>query len=428
MGRRVDLWLRLRRELLGPIEARETLRAGDSPRDLYMTGVLAPADADELDVSEAELLEPAAPEAPNDADDEESAILIAPTGASFLDPKALPHSFGLSFRVEPGSSADVAITWGEYRLDDDRWRREPRAWVEQAVDLDSSVKKEQDGLRLHVVPDPVSPGRVSLYLENARSGEVRDSSTHIFQPQIRVVLVRGALAPVEDLRQVSSADAVTRLLYRENRPYARGHLVGVAWKSIDPEASMSPDQVRAFWPDGGQNQNLALFVAPDVRTEFLPAVEVPTPTFDWVGSDPPELAAATLANLDGSDLRARLGPLSLAYAAWVDGRRTAMPFEVEPEDREAAEANLTQCDRIAERVREGIELIATDTEARLAFAFAMQAIDRQSTWQGRPGFTWRPFQLAFILLSLPSVTDPNHADRDTCDLLWFATGGGMTEA
>src|SRR5690606_9280404 len=42
---------------------------------------------------------------------------------------------------------------------------------------------------------------------------------------------------------------------------------------------------------------------------------------------------------------------------------------------------------------------------------------------------WRTFQLAFILLNLPALTDPTHAERGKLvDLLWFPTGGGKTEA
>jgi hypothetical protein len=47
--------------------------------------------------------------------------------------------------------------------------------------------------------------------------------------------------------------------------------------------------------------------------------------------------------------------------------------------------------------------------------------------------SWRPFQLAFLLLSLPALADPTHKDRTRpeqadADLIWFPTGGGKTEA
>ena len=53
----------------------------------------------------------------------------------------------------------------------------------------------------------------------------------------------------------------------------------------------------------------------------------------------------------------------------------------------------------------------------------------------RPSYrSWRPFQLAFVLLCLPGLTDPGHVDahRGVDDaqvqLLFFPTGGGKTEA
>ncbi|MBX6166806.1 MAG: helicase, partial [Thermobispora bispora] len=53
--------------------------------------------------------------------------------------------------------------------------------------------------------------------------------------------------------------------------------------------------------------------------------------------------------------------------------------------------------------------------------------------QGAKAASWRPFQLAFMLLNLPSLTDPAHPERAAdhsaiVDLLFFPTGGGKTEA
>src|SRR5262249_24344725 len=41
---------------------------------------------------------------------------------------------------------------------------------------------------------------------------------------------------------------------------------------------------------------------------------------------------------------------------------------------------------------------------------------------------WHPFQLAFLLMNLRGVAQPDHADREVVDLLFFPTGGGKTEA
>ena len=41
---------------------------------------------------------------------------------------------------------------------------------------------------------------------------------------------------------------------------------------------------------------------------------------------------------------------------------------------------------------------------------------------------WRSFQIAFLLMSLRGICNPEHHDRLAVDLIWFPTGGGKTEA
>ena len=115
---------------------------------------------------------------------------------------------------------------------------------------------------------------------------------------------------------------------------------------------------------------------------------------------------------------------------------------------------MDRCRRALQRIKAGIDLIDSDPLAEEAFRFANRAM-----WQQRIHTTfarkvrkkelqiedgsaeldvtknrsWRLFQLAFVLLNLPSLTDLHHPDRShetdaVADLLWFATGGGKTEA
>jgi hypothetical protein len=98
-----------------------------------------------------------------------------------------------------------------------------------------------------------------------------------------------------------------------------------------------------------------------------------------------------------------------------------------------------------------MKVVLSDSKALEAFRFANHAMARQRA-RGiyalkrrrkddvafedvnvRTNRSWRPFQLAFLLLSIPSLADARHSDRTSpseafADLLWFPTGGGKTEA
>lgn len=101
-----------------------------------------------------------------------------------------------------------------------------------------------------------------------------------------------------------------------------------------------------------------------------------------------------------------------------------------------ADAIASRSSRTAERMREGVDLLGSPDQSRVrqAFSLAMSAmyLQMRQSALGRgevdPVPAWRPFQLGFLLVSLASTIDEEHADRTLVDLIWFPTGGGKTEA
>ena len=167
-----------------------------------------------------------------------------------------------------------------------------------------------------------------------------------------------------------------------------------------------------------------------------------------------------LAEAAPAERPAMLRPLVDAYEVWIRGEEAKLkdPAEGLAGCEEAAEVTLGNCREAAERIRAGIDLIdpasdSYDPLAAEAFAFANRAMWHQRVHslfsaairQGNPGEksyedfdeprnrSWYPFQLAFVLLNLPSLTRLDHPERSAdpsavADLLFFPTGGGKTEA
>ncbi len=169
-----------------------------------------------------------------------------------------------------------------------------------------------------------------------------------------------------------------------------------------------------------------------------------------------------LAELDDEGLRAALVPLAEAYDAWLDEQQAKVDGGADGlgTHGEAAALAISEARTAAVRLREGIDTVTRnaerpglfDADARAAFRFAnhvmwqqrvhaLAAADRRTdprpisellAERNQPRHhTWRPFQLAFLLLNLPSLTRPGHPDRTEparVDLLFFPTGGGKTEA
>ncbi|HXO43462.1 MAG TPA: DISARM system helicase DrmA, partial [Thermoanaerobaculia bacterium] len=306
---------------------------------------------------------------------------------------------------------------------------------EQEVRIQGAVRTNAKGERL-----------VTLFLVNRQlEPDMNRDSAWLFQP---VLIVRGfgkaagtavfLRRPINDVVVDDAERDHLGLIYRRRVEFAVGH--GVA---VHAETAVH-DPTRAI----------------EVRTEVIPRHEVPvtkTPGLD--PADRPAmrrmvergwLDMLSLADLELTELEEGLRTLVDDYAAWIAEQRARVGSSVVGYDAPANDA-LDRCSTTLERLRAGMKVLLADAKALEAFrlanrAMALQRVRGVYALKRRRGEdvafgdvdvrmnrSWRPFQLAFLLLSIPSLADPRHADRTSssealADLLWFPTGGGKTEA
>jgi len=461
-------------DLLGPAGGENEELFERNVRDRYLVGVLAPAK-----------LSGEAAAAPTDEDEEEIQSLVDPLaeggadsleeGTTELDVPVtqahFPSSFGMTFCVD-GSAESLIVHayWGQYKREvreeqiNERtgqpirvWKRYPHGG-KQEIPLKAGVIKPLmlDGRS----PDVFVQGQirkrdehffVTLFLVNGQEEGRPKDEFYVFQPELSVTAPDDApiFTQKRQIRAGENADPAAKLeeetmamLYRHQVEFAVGHGVSVRAK-VSNESSD-----RAVM----------------LNTQVVPKHEVAksTPPTDADAYKNPAFGKLTglvldmkeLADTDSVDFQKKLGPLVTAYRAWIEGEEAKIgdPAQGLSPFREAAGASTDNCRRTLERIEEGWKLGSEDDQAGKAFRFMNRAMWLQRTKSiyseqvrrgGNPDFdkdadipanrSWYPFQIAFVLLNLPSITRFDHPDRSTsqealADLLFFATGGGKTEA
>lgn len=452
---RAELQRAVVNDLLGPVGGPEEEIDEGRVLERYLVGMLAPRQK-RVEMEMQESLDGG-----EDGTEDGTADSSAPQGDTLF-----PSSFGLTFCVAP-EATDLRVTarWGRYRRTESEtltsgksgspkkvWRRAPAEGISAPIPLREGpippwvVTDEQ--------PDVVVQGHacrhgeewiVTLFLVNGQEEKkaLRDEAW-LFQPELIVEAADGSaifcrrprhrgpgrLDPVTYAEEQAMA-----MIYRRHVEFAVGHGVGV-------HAETAPDDPRRAWR---------------LATQVIPSDEVLKQT-PPTSEDNPALAGLALdmrevAETATPDFAVKLGALPAAYAAWieVERRKIADPAEGLADYAAAAVEAVENCARALARIQDGIALLASDEQAAEAFRFANRAMWLQRTRslyaeavrRGHPqemaaidipaNRRWYPFQLAFILLNLPSVTHLHHPDRShpteaIADLLWFPTGGGKTEA
>jgi len=229
------------------------------------------------------------------------------------------------------------------------------------------------------------------------------------------------------------------LLFRKKKTFAVGHGCSPAW--VD---------------DDSQTVNT-------ITTEAIPSYEIKPIV-------PNELKSVALKMFDMSDLAkgditSNLVQLNSEYEKWINEQEAIAKKEFKDEFLKTAMRHIESCRVCLKRMKEGVELLKSNPKVNRAFKLMNRAmllqqlhygiemrnwivekgnitglekaiipdINDQATWQKNSDGSlkvgsWRPFQIAFILINLHSMLDAKHPDRKMVDLIWFPTGGGKTEA
>lgn len=443
LAARAHLVAALHADLIGPFApdtatsaaagATELLRM--NPSRWYLTGFLA-----------NEVLR----EAEDDTEDGEfgSGDDLEPdtNGTAEPEPKAkrfLPASMGMTVLLRPGTTVlRVRLRYADYvrmtrkqlaAIHEDPpqrkkesaqtawWRRMPRDWVTLTLPLVAGGEHtervpESRGVELVTRTEPVAdvPGiedgtlAVSVFVVNRRQSDtdaVRDlrrDENYLFQVELEIRSPE--IVPRADRHLESSKDDDDRILdlqYREHVEWAVGH--GCATECVRESGAVV-----------------------GVRSVWIPQAEVvKVEARDLAGVELRMESLATLA--EPAEVHAALDTLASAYRGWIAEQAAKV---IEGTQRRGIHGVLlARAGTALARIEEGIALLASDPQARLAFTLANAAMANAQR-KRRPDVEpkWRPFQLAFVLLNLRGIVDPTASDRETVELIFFPTGGGKTEA
>lgn len=394
-------------------------------------------------------------------DDESPSYDLDLSGAN----ESRPSTMAVTFLAELPSSANVrlSLTAGRYTRHQISVGKHQRAWwfrspcslvAEWGADQlmsragrheASLVADGLDGLEIQafIVSRPTENHTSLITAGVINSTPGREPDGFLFQTEFEV-RVEGFSAeplilpyPQPTHAERDEEEESIDLLYRAHPTFAVGHGCAAGWAPQPPDGR-----------------------SPSVRGEPLPVVETPSVTPQVFRADGSELRVpmAPLAGLvEGDDGLASLAEVIDLYESWISEREIEAQ-ELEPLHSATARRHILECSMAASRMRQGLSLLEENELARTAFILANRAVllqqvhstgttrhliyddrtkqislaepkrpaDPLSPPDGRG--TWRPFQIAFLLMAIASCVDPDHRDRDIVDLIFFPTGGGKTEA
>jgi len=461
----------LKKDAVGPYEVDETFEPTERPQSRYFSGILFPIQTPVVD-----------------DEMQNTGIVVKSTGIDEgiedgkipINVGTKPSSMGLTCNLSlEQESIDVEISYGRYlqteitktkdetneetkvKTDDESTTKSLDLWhrhdYRQKLSIELSKKGETIPLdssnkiffRWFARINELEKNQtLYVFLTNESTSvtnEFIDDAQCIFQPQIKLTspdsskVFLNISKPTEQKIEKSSLEAKeTLFLFRNIKHFAMGRNCAVEWDLKENEEKTGYVQT-TFVPH-----------------YYTPEIKPRDPTKEVEKALEMEYLS-TITNY--SDYAKILEPIILEYEnwinqlketkkGWVDKKSFETKFIIDGSD--VPQNRIDACEDALKRIREGQQKISTDPLAGEAFRFANEVMYEnrahaiwvnknkkkvekgESITEDGPILTepprWRLFQLAFVLVTIESIINPNSTNRKTADLLWFPTGGGKTEA
>jgi hypothetical protein len=440
----------LKSELMGPSEEDEFLI--ENPAQTYIVGVLHPDGrkeslsdnayeeagrldegvVEEIDGKEYEPVKIVTEEAQNKEESVKETVDEEDTFKLSGNIKLFQSSIGMNFFVKKETLTVESISsWGKYEKAKKKlevtdkngngtekelsgFKREP---IEVRTVLDISKKngrvKLKDGVEIEFVKRDLLKSEfsiISLFLINRKpdSNDQHKWENNLYQAKLEVT---GEFWSEYEAKHKHKEDDH---FFKDKGVFGRGYGCAVTWILNGDKAGK-------------------------ISTEFMPEQEIPSinPEIDGVN-----LSMKEFGNAKDREILDRLEALIIKYSEWIGKLESKSNL-----DSKTFKRNRENCLKTLNRLKKGLELLKNNKNAWLSFKYMNKFMFQQycmkvyskkrtedselkfnDTEDNEKGFEWRPFQLAFIMINLEGIINPNSEEREIVDLLWFPTGGGKTEA
>lgn len=440
----------LREDLLGPRNGEDEFLEEPAYKR-YTTGIIFPR-SNEFSVQDL------APEQENDisgaADPNDDNSGDDPIS---LSNQLLQSSFGISFFLRKSPNIRVQVKGAVYEEAQGISNgTELKGWQRQSLDTGEMSLNP----RAYSKPLSVFGNRAKLHL---KWRNVRDDGWIVTVTVINASAYDNYIKPEQCLHQVridcypeggtisayprsrlltdDTEEHILDILYRNEAAYGVGHGCSVEWTPPEDRTT------NHIW------------------SEFIPEYSVPAMRYDldnefiskYLGDKAHNLnevlnfhyLAESMSNK--KEVIQKLHLFVDAYEMWIDNELQEENQDISSDLQEESNILLDRLKNAVSRMRRGINVINTNRTVLECFALAnramlLQRIHSSDSYAGsrrqlsaksfvEPNVqnhisqhNWRPFQLAFQLLTISSVAFEEDPDRDVVDLIWFPTGGGKTEA